>query len=100
MDHPLTPIQEDTTVLHTTVDVIEVSTHCVYRMKLTLSLEFALSHMSYTEGAKTLEASSDANLWCQLSAKLNTKELEEVMRHISQARTTVRSQMEIKVYYY
>ena len=56
--------------------------------------------MSYTERAKTPEASSDADLWCQLSAKLNTKEFKEVMRYISQARTTVRSQMEIKVYYY
>jgi len=56
--------------------------------------------MSYTEGAKTPEASSDADLWCQLSAKLNMEELEEVMRYISQARTTIRSQMEIKVCYY
>jgi len=56
--------------------------------------------MLYTEGAKTPEASSDADLWGQLSAKLNTKEFEEVMRRISQAGTTVRSQMEIKVCYY
>jgi len=56
--------------------------------------------MSYTEGAKTPEVSSDADLWCQLSTKLNTKELEEVVRHISQAGSTVRSQMEIKVCYY
>jgi len=56
--------------------------------------------MSYTERAKTPEASSDADLWCQLSAKLNTKEFEEVMRRISQAGTTIRSQMEIKVCYY
>jgi len=56
--------------------------------------------MSYTERAKTPEASSDADLWCQLSTKLNMKEFEEVMRHISQAGTTVRSQIEIKVCYY
>jgi len=56
--------------------------------------------MSYTEGTKTSEASSDDDLWCQLSAKLNMKELKEVMRCISQAGTTVRSQMEIKVCYY
>jgi len=56
--------------------------------------------MSYTKGAKIPEASSDANLWYQLSAKLNMKELEEVVRCISQARSTVRSQMEIKVCYY
>ena len=56
--------------------------------------------MLYTEGAKTLEASSDADLWCQLCTKLNTKEFEEFMRRISQARATVRFQMEIKVCYY
>jgi len=56
--------------------------------------------MSYTKGAKIPEASSNADLWCQLSAKLNTKELEEVVRCISQAGSTVRSQMEIKVCYY
>jgi len=34
-----------------------------------------------------LEASSDADLWDQLSAKLNIEELQEVARRIFQANT-------------
>jgi len=39
------PDSPDTTILHTTVDAVEVSTRFVHAMKLTLSLEFASSRV-------------------------------------------------------